>query len=102
MQIVIEIDEHIYKQIMADDEVYVLDNEVDQILVENAIYNGTPLPEHHGRLIDGDEVLNDIKKKNPASVSKTEKCKEYAQLVYYWAVKNAPTIIEADKGSDSE
>ena len=100
LQIVIDIDEHIYKQVMADSEVYILDNEVDLILIENAIYNGTPLPEGHGRLIDGDKVLNDIIKKNPASVSKTEKSKEYARLVYYWAVKNAPTIIEADKGSD--
>ena len=39
MKIVIDINEHIYKQIMADSEVYILDNEVDQILIENAIYN---------------------------------------------------------------
>ena len=51
MKIVIDIDEHIYKQIMADSEVYILDNEVDRILIENAIYNGTPLPKGHGRLI---------------------------------------------------
>ena len=49
MKIVIDIDEHIYEQIMADSEVYVLDNEVDRILIENAIYDGTPLPEHRGR-----------------------------------------------------
>lgn len=42
MKIVIDIDEHIYEQIMADSEVYVLDNEVDRILIENAIYAGTP------------------------------------------------------------
>ena len=56
MKIVIDIDEHIYEQVMADSEVYVLDNEVDRILIENAIYNGTPLPEHHGRLGDLDAL----------------------------------------------
>lgn len=64
-----------------------------------AIANGTPLPEHHGRLIDGDKVLDDIVKKNPVFISETDKHKRYARLVYYWAVKNAPTII---KGSESE
>lgn len=60
MQIVIDIDEHIYEQVMADSEVYVLDNEVDRILIENAIYNGIPLPEHHGRLVDADWVKNTL------------------------------------------
>jgi hypothetical protein len=61
------------------------------------IKNGISLPKDHGRLIDGDKVLDDIEKKYPVSVSETDKCKKYARLVYYWAVKNAPTIIEADK-----
>lgn len=26
----------------------------------NAIRNGTPLPKHHGRLIDGDKVIDDF------------------------------------------
>jgi hypothetical protein len=65
--------------------------------VLDAIMNGIPLPERHGRLIDGDKVLDDIEKKYPVSVSETDKCKKYARLVYYWTVKNAPTIIEADK-----
>ena len=84
MQIVIDIDEHIYKQIMADSKVYVLDNEVDRILIENAIYNGTPLPEHHGRLIDADAI---------------QKCQidNYGQELKI--IDNAPTIIE---GSESE
>lgn len=91
MKIVIDISEHIYKQIMADSEVYILDNEVDRILIENAIYNGTPLPKNHGRLIDADELKTsfptcdnsvDIK---IASVRAT--------------INHAPTIIEE---SDSE
>ena len=55
MQIVIKIDDDMYKQIMADDHVYVLDD-VNILLIENAIYNGTPLPKNHGRLIDADDV----------------------------------------------
>ncbi len=62
-----------------------------------AIKKGTPLPEHYGDLIDRDAVLDDIVKKNPEWVSETGKRKRYARLVYYWAVKNAPTII---KGCD--
>ena len=86
MQIVIDVNEHIYKQIMADSEVYVLDNEVDRILIENAIYAGTPLPKHHGRLIDADALW---KKWVFDAIGKQE-------------IDEAPTIIEADKGSDSE
>ena len=84
MKIVIDINEHIYEQIMADSEVYVLDNEIDRILIENAIYNGTPLPEHHGRLIDADAI---------------QKCQidNYGQELKI--IDNAPTIIE---GSDGE
>ncbi|MEE3309445.1 hypothetical protein [Sharpea azabuensis] len=90
MQIVIDIDEHIYKQIMADSEVYVLDNEVDRILIENAIYNGTPLPEHHGRLIDSEALGNYF-------WDNRSKLFEYKDLQI--AIDNAPTIIEGD---DSE
>lgn len=47
----------------------------------NAIKNGTPLPKGHGRLIDADELLEEIN-----------------QFDYYDNVREAPTIIEADKG----
>ena len=85
MQIVIDINEHIYEQIMADSKVYVLDNEVDRILIENAIYNGTPLPEHHGRLIDADAI---------------QKCQidNYGQELKI--IDNAPTIIEGSESDD--
>ncbi len=63
-------------------------------MVAQSIANGKPLPAKHGRLIDGDKVLDEIEKQYPASVSETDKRKRYARLVYYWAVKNAPTIIE--------
>ena len=74
---------------------YMFPEDVKNVI--EAIKKGTPLPEHHGRLIDGDKVLDDIVKKNPEWVSETGKRKRYARLVYYWAVKNAPTIVEGDK-----
>lgn len=93
MQIVIDIDEHIYKQIMADSEVYILDNEVDRILIENAIYNGTPLPEGHGRLIDESQIKH---------IDCHTEQELYGAKIRYVKTTDAPTIIEADEGSDAE
>ena len=87
MKIVIDIDEHIYKQVMADSEVYILDNEVDRILIENAIYNGTPLPKGHGRLIDADE----LKKHKYHDNHRFENAVAVAYIDW------ADTIIEADE-----
>jgi hypothetical protein len=89
MKIVIDIPNRLIKKVK---DHYENPYEVDEIC--KAILDGTPLPEHHGRLIDGDMVLDDIVKKNPEWVSETGKRKRYARLVYYWAVKNAPTIVE--------
>ena len=99
MQIVIEIPRKTYEHIRANGGHGVFNAGIyeEEYIVTKSIFDGTPLPEHHGRLIDADEMLDDIIKKNPASVSETEKCKEYARLVYYWAVKNAPTIIEGSE-----
>lgn len=95
MEIVIEIPEKVYNALTHTE--FDANLVVDEM--RKAIANGTPLPEHHGRLIDGDKVLDEIEKQYPASVSETDKRKRYARLVYYWAVKNAPTIIE---GSERE
>lgn len=92
MKIVIDIDEHIYEQVMADSEVYVLDNEVDRILIENAIYEGTPLPKGHGDLIDRNELLDE-------SYQIDSMYCMYDEVVKVDDIKNAPTIIE---GSESE
>ena len=94
MQIVIEISKEEYELVRHGNK-----SPLTELELMNAVANGTPLPKGHGRLIDGDKVLDDIEKQYPASVSETDKCKRYARLVYYWAVKNAPTIIEADRGS---
>ena len=95
MQIVIDIDEHIYKQIMADSEVYILDNEVDRILIENAIYNGTPLPKGHGRLIDYGYVVDAIDDWINAEEYKYTNATDYLRN----RIKDTPTIIEeSDSG----
>lgn len=57
--------------------------------LEKALKNGTPLPKHHGRLIDADALL--------------DKKQDYGEgqmkliLIDPYYVRKAPTIIEADK-----
>lgn len=84
MKIVIDIDEELYNRIRADSGVYVMDD----ILVENAIYEGTPLPKGHGDLIDRDYVIAGYDNAYDSGESLIE-------VIY-----NAPTIIEADKGEE--
>ena len=57
MELVIDIDKSIYN-LISNSDAYVL-SKVDRILIEIAIANGTPLPEH-GRLIDADERRTEI------------------------------------------
>lgn len=49
---------------------------------------GTPLPEHHGRLIDENELIDEIE------------CEEidgrYYDIIYAHSIYDAPTIIEAE------
>ena len=82
MQIVIDIDEDTYNQV-SNNDAYVL-SEVDYILIENAIANGTPLPKGHGRLIDENDLW--------------PHCIDFC--VAYDDILSAPTIIEADKGEE--
>ena len=82
MQIMIDIPEEDYKNV---------NRIVDRGLgtnVDKAIKNGTPLPKHHGRLIDAD-ALNLEKEVSMADDWKT--AHEIANCIKY-----APTIIEAD------
>lgn len=97
MKVVIDIPEDVLKRTVFYREFRDLN---DCITTIKALEKAIPLPKGCGRLIDGDKLLDDIEKQYPASVSETDKCKRYARLVYYWAVKNSQTIIEADKGSE--
>jgi hypothetical protein len=58
----------------------------------NAVANGTPLPEGHGRLIDADEIIyltNEIEAE--------DREEELYHLFLKTVLADAPTIIEADK-----
>lgn len=63
------------------------------ILVD-AIGRGIPLPEHHGRLIDADDLREDFKT--------SKKISFVERMDISCIVDHAPTIIEADKESESE
>ena len=73
MQIVIDIPKGIYKIIKKA--------KVDN-LIYKAIKNGTPLLKGHGKLIDVNALPNEV------------------QSLY--SIRNAPTIIEADKAESEE
>lgn len=63
-----------------------------QVQVINAIKDGKPLPEHHGRLIDADALEYE-----PYLMIKGNGM--YEKVKGYFNIDNAPTIIE---GSESE
>lgn len=103
MKLVIDIDDNIYTRLFdngIDDPDDPIDDPIDiatvihdTIDIATAIRNGTPLPEHHGRLIDYENVVNAI----------DDWINTYGSInaTYYLRnrVKNVPTILE---GSDSE
>lgn len=83
MEIVIKIPEGL-KDVFENRTVTALDVEEMRM----AIKNGTPLPEHHGRLIDE---------------SKITKCYMPVNQFDVRGIRtDAPTIIEADKESENE
>lgn len=90
MKIVIELDEILYGEFLTYGIVGL--NVDNQIEISKAIRKGTPLPEHHGRLIDADRVIaemNDMKVGGEVFTTAVN----YVKLT----MKDAPTIIEADK-----
>ena len=93
MEIVIDISEEMYNFAC---------NYPEKILAGYSlcIKNGTPLPKGHGRLIDADDIMNDIKN----DINEMTNIGIGVDGQYLWeklndAIYNAPTIIE---GSDSE
>lgn len=59
-----------------------------------AIQHGTPLPKGHGRLKDSDAICKDI---ISALGIRDENYLLEAEKAVYKRIKNAPTIIEADR-----
>ena len=99
MKIVIDIDEEDWKDI---NDIHFIREDL-KFKIGKAIMKGTPLPEKHGRLIYADDIMNDIKN----DINEMTNIGIGVDGQYLWgklndAIYNAPTIIEADKGSDSE
>jgi hypothetical protein len=92
MQIVINIDEKIYKRILPYKDVPVISNLCnDYPEITYAIANGVPLPKSHGRLIDADAInLKDISPVDGFSV--------YGATAE--DIDLTPTIIEADRSEE--
>lgn len=98
MQIVININN---EYVLADirDKTFEPQSETDRIIIE-ALYNGTPLPKGHGRLIDADAVEKEM---NKAEVEADRNADYYTSDKIDCAMEyiiGAETIIEADKEGD--
>ena len=87
MQIVIDLPEDVIKEAKTNPNYYPL-YIFEKVWIWKAIKKGTPLPKHHGRLIDADRLrsMYSINRANFNTVVGIQK----------W-VDNAPTIIEAYK-----
>lgn len=88
MKLVITIDDDIYDDYLKQGATIPKYGTAINSLYE-ALWNGVPLPEHHGRLIDADE----LKKHKYHDNNRYENAVAVAQIDW------APTIIE---GSDSK
>ena len=89
MQLVIKISDDTYKYWK---EVKPTTSNIYMIDAIEGIINGTPLPKGHGRLIDEEDIaLIDEQFYVPSDYYVAES-----------AINDAPTIIEADKESESE
>ena len=94
MELVIKLDDKIYQEMIEDKkggykrELLSAVTEDFPLEIADAIIGGTPLPKGHGRLIDADKL--DTRERGNNS-----------QRTMWWnidcIVKDAPTIIEADK-----
>jgi hypothetical protein len=115
MQIVINIDEKIYKRILPYKDVPVISNLANDFPeITHAIANGVPIPTGHGRLIDAEAFIKKLKdiskmqKYDKTPIDKYTTVDDVFQAVIE-SLKNeglaegdAPTIIEADKAESEE
>ena len=83
VELVIKIPEEMYAQIIDK-------NGIDTMLIpyKNIIKDGTPLPKGHGRLIDADALLKDVRDNSESYFAD--------DFAHEW-VDVAPTIIETDR-----
>ena len=85
MKVVIDIPKDVYMEIMVHNR-EMRTGSKSSYYFKGLIQNGTPLPKGHGRLIDADDLMREL------SVVSSRPIK--SQL---YIVRDAPTIIEADK-----
>lgn len=79
MKLMIDVSERTYEQLK-----FFADQGIATI-VDELVINGTPLPEHHGRLIDADKLIDSILANRQSF---------YTQSELMSAVNYAPTILE--------
>ena len=87
MKIVIDIPKEEYARIMGMDH-------FKRTYEQDMIYDGTPLPEHHGDLVDKGDILHDLDCDEEMRLGKNV---EWVREV----VRNAPTIIKASDEIDN-
>lgn len=91
MQIVVHIEDSVYHQIKQHGEI----SEFHKLII-----HGIPLPKGHGTLKDTDAICKDIISELGI---RDENYLLEAEEAVYRRIKNAPTIIEADKtGSEDQ
>ena len=90
MKVVIEIPEDIYKEWKFDGKYRT------HSYAQRLILDGTPLPEHHGRLVDIDKIYEDRMESDNPIIELTVN-REYIEAVSLDYLNSLPTIIEADK-----
>jgi hypothetical protein len=94
MQIVINIDEEIYKRILPYKDLPIISNLCNDFPeITHAIANGVPLPKGHGRLIDADKALGNMMYEMLGTGYQ-------ARAMHVLNEYNAPTIIEADRSEE--
>ena len=95
MQIVIDIPEEEYQTYINHTEA-ILDKSIPLVHQDllKAVINGTPLPEHHGRIIDESQIKH---------IDCHTEQELYGTKIRYVKTTDAPTIIEADtEGRDKK
>ena len=93
MKIVIDVPNSVYENIIngtIETDGYFKAN------LKECFKSGTLLPKYHGRLIDADKLPKCCGSPEYDCCGECENCSDY--VVYVDDIKNAPTIIEADKG----
>lgn len=97
MQIVIEIDDKFYEEILS--------RKYSKTKLEKAVADGKPLPNRHGRLKDADKIARHFQNLRDSMNYYGDEYEARGWQCYDIAVDevmDAPTIIEADRAESEE